>query len=216
MAAAATRFRVIVVDDHPVIRRGVRDILSDCTRIDVVGEATSGGEAMRLVSELKPDLVLLDVTLPDRSGIEVLKDLILTYPTVRVLVLSIHPEEQYAVRALRAGASGYLTKESAPEELVKAIERVMEGGLYVTEEIAVQLARFGEKARNEVPAHELLSDREFEVLRLLGQGKSISQIADELELSVKTVSTYRTRILEKLGKETTADLIRYAVEHRLV
>ncbi len=209
--------RVLIVDDHPVIRRGVRDILSSGGPwIRVVGEAGSGAEALRFLSENEVELVLLDVTLPDRSGIEILKDLRQVYPQVRVLVLSIHPEEQYAGRALRAGAAGYLTKESAPEELLLAIERILRGGRYVTESLAEVLSKqaTGEFAEGVAP-HELLSDREFEVLRLLGQGKAVSQIAEEMGVSVKTVSTYRTRILEKLGKETTAELIRYALEHRL-
>jgi DNA-binding NarL/FixJ family response regulator len=208
--------RVLIVDDHPIIRRGVREILADDSKICVVGEAGSGSEALRVLGQLDVDFVLLDVTLPDRSGIEVLKDIRQLFPWVRVLVLSIHPEEQYAVRALRAGALGYLTKESAPEELLRAIERVIRGGKYVTANIAESLSRLASDDLKGLAPHELLSDREFEVLRLLAQGHGVSQIAEKLGLSVKTVSTYRARILEKLGKETTAQLIRYAIDHHLV
>jgi two-component system invasion response regulator UvrY len=210
------RLRAVIVDDHPVIRRGIRDILTECESVEVVAEASTGAEAMKVVGEAAPDLLLLDVTLPDRSGIELLRDLLALHPKLKVLVLSIHPEEHYAVRALRAGARGYLTKDSAPEELVSAIARVTAGGRYVSEEIARQLAKWGEHQYGELPPHELLSDREFEVLRMIGGGKSVSQIAGELGVSVKTVSTYRTRILEKLGMESTAELIRYAVDHGLL
>lgn len=207
--------RVVIVDDHPVIRRGVRDILADNPHLEVVAEASSGVEALHTVCEMRPDLVLLDVTLPDRTGIEVLKELKELSPQTKVLVLSIHSEEQYAVRALRAGAAGYLTKESAPEDLLRAIEAVLDGEVFVTDTIARRLTRLTSRRESPEVPHELLSDREFEVLRLLGQGKGISQIAAEMGVSVKTVSTYRARILEKLGKESTAELIRYAVEHNL-
>ncbi|MCX7625671.1 MAG: response regulator transcription factor [Candidatus Sumerlaeaceae bacterium] len=209
------RLKIVIVDDHPVIRRGVRDILAENPLFEVVGEAASGLEALQRVRETRPDLVLLDVTLPDRTGIEVLKDIRDWFPQIKVLVLSIHSEEQYAVRALRAGAVGYITKESAPEDLLQAIEAVLEGDIFVTETIARKLTKLTTRHETPETPHELLSDREFEVLRLLGQGKGISQIAAELGVSVKTVSTYRARILEKLGKESTAELIRYAVEHNL-
>ncbi len=210
------RLRLIIVDDHPVIRRGIRDVLSDWEGAEVVGEASSASEAMRLLGNSLPDLVLLDVTLPDRSGIELLKDIVAAYPHIKVLVLSIHPEEQYALRALRAGAWGYLTKASAPEELLNALARIAAGSRYVTESIAEKLATIGEHTKEDMAPHELLSDREFEVLRLLGAGRTISDIANDLGLSVKTVSTYRSRILEKLGKNSTAELVRYAIDHGLV
>jgi DNA-binding NarL/FixJ family response regulator len=215
MATSPKILTVVIVDDHPVIRRGVKDILSESAAVDVVGEAASAQEAFQVIRQTKPDLVLLDVTLPDRSGIDLLKDIRASYPAVKVLVLSIHSEHLYAVRALRAGAVGYLTKDSAPEELLKALQRITAGGRYVSENVASELAKWEERKTLELAPHELLSDREFEVLRLLGQGKSISQIATELGVSVKTVSTYRARILEKLDKDGTADLIRYAVEHGL-
>jgi DNA-binding NarL/FixJ family response regulator len=154
--------------------------------------------------------------MPDRTGLEVLKDLKILYPRLKVLILSIHPEDRYALRALKAGAAGYLTKDSAPEELVGAIERVLKGGRYVSQSIAEKLTDVAQGNLEGIALHELLSDREFEVLRLLGEGKSVSQIADELALSVKTVSTYRARICEKLRLESTADLIRYAVEYKIV
>jgi len=216
MEASVSKIRIVVADDHPVIRRGVCGILSEKECFEVVAEASNALEVLAAVKEHKPDLLLLDVTMPDRTGLEVLKDLKILYPRLKVLILSIHPEDRYALRALKAGAAGYLTKDSAPEELVGAIERVLKGGRYVSQSIAEKLTDVAQGNLEGIALHELLSDREFEVLRLLGEGKSVSQIADELALSVKTVSTYRARICEKLRLESTADLIRYAVEYKIV
>lgn len=206
---------VLIVDDHPVIRRGLRDILEVQSGMHVDGEASNGEEALALIQRQSWDVVLLDVTMPGRNGLEVLRDIHEQYPALPVLMLSLHPEDHYAMRALKAGASGYLTKDSTPEELVSAIQRVLQGKRYITPTLAERLA-------NEVGAgggrnpHELLSDREFQVLCQLGQLKTVTQIAEAMSLSVKTISTYRARILEKLGMKQTADLIRYAREHRLV
>lgn len=206
--------RVLIVDDHPVIRRGLRDIIESATEMQVGGEASNAAEALTLVQRGGFDVVLMDITMPGRTGLEALKDIHIDTPNLPVLMLSIHPEDQYAVRALKAGASGYLTKDSAPEELVNAINKVVRGGKYVTASLAERLA--SEIGQREVSApHELLSDREYQVLCEIGKGKTVSQIAQEMSLSVKTVSTYRTRILEKLAVEHTADLIRYALEHHL-
>ena len=207
--------RVLIVDDHPVIRRGLREILTEHDDTEVCAEAGNAAEALELVRKERPDIVLMDITMPGRSGIEALQDIKREFPALPVLMLSIHPEDQYALRALKAGASGYLTKESAPDELMKAITKAVAGGRYVTETLAERLAMdVGGNAGRE--PHELLSDREYEVLRHIGRGKPVSLIAEEMSLSVKTVSTYRSRILEKLALEHTADLIRYALEHKLV
>ncbi|MBX7246343.1 MAG: response regulator transcription factor [Candidatus Sumerlaeaceae bacterium] len=206
--------RLLIADDHPVIRRGLKEILSEQSGMEVVAEASNAAEVLEQVRKHKLDVVLLDITMPGRSGIDALRDIKHEYPKLPVLMLSIHPEDQYAVRVLKNGASGYLTKESAPEELVNAIHKVVAGGRYVSASLAERLAvEIGGDSTKE--PHELLSDREYEVLVQIGKGKPVSQIADEMSLSVKTVSTYRTRILEKLGLENTADLIRYAIERNL-
>lgn len=208
--------RVLIVDDHPVIRRGLREILSEEEGLEVGGEGSTAAEALQLVQGQHWDVVLLDITMPGRNGLEALRDIKAFRPELPVLMLSIHPEDQYAIRALKAGAAGYLTKESAPEELVRAIRKVVRGGRYITASLAERLAEeVGAPADRSRLPHELLSDREFQVLLELVRGKSVTAIAQELSLSVKTVSTYRTRILEKFGAHSTAELVRYAVEHKL-
>jgi DNA-binding NarL/FixJ family response regulator len=206
--------RVFVADDHAVVRRGVLQILEDSPDIVVAGEAGGGRETLRGVQETDPDVLLLDIAMPDGGGLEVLAQLRSLQPDLRILILSMYPEKQYAVRALRAGAAGYLTKESAPEELVAAIRKVAQGGTYVSQSLAEKLA--GE-LKGEAPKeqHEALSDREYQVVRLLAAGKTVSEIAADLSLSVKTVSTYRARILEKLRLKSTAEVIRYALEQGL-
>ncbi|HEX9796056.1 MAG TPA: response regulator transcription factor [Anaerolineales bacterium] len=206
--------RVLIVDDHAVVRQGLSRILADQEGIEVGGEASTGRQAIQMGKLEAWDLVILDVSLPDGSGFEVLQELRHAKPDLPILVLSVHKETQYALRTLRAGAAGYLTKECAPDELVQAIRRVEKGGKYVSLDLAESLANVlaGE---HEPIAHDALSDREFETLRMLGSGLSVSQIAEELAISPKTVSTYRRRILDKLGLETTAELIRYALEHDL-
>lgn len=214
---SAAPIRVLIVDDHPVIRRGLREILSEEEGMEVGGEGSNAAEALRMVQSGPWDVVLLDITMPGRNGLEALRDIKAVRPELPVLMLSIHPEDQYAIRALKAGASGYLTKESAPEELVGAIRKVIRGGRYITVSLAERLAdEVGGASDKSRKPHELLSDREFQVLVEIGRGKSITAIAEELSLSVKTVSTYRTRILEKLGGSGTADLVRYALEHQLI
>lgn len=207
--------RVVVADDHAVVRRGLIQILAETTDIDVVAEAATGAEVLRRVQENDCDVVVLDVAMPNGGGIEILDRLRRLRPQVAVLILSVYPEDQYALRALKAGASGYLTKASAPEELTRAIRQVARGRRYITtslaEMLAAELGREGEKE-----PHESLSEREYQVMCLLARGKSVSDIAGELSLSVKTVSTYRRRLLEKLELQTTADIIRYAFQHRLV
>lgn len=207
--------RVLIVDDHPVVRSGLKRILGDEIDIEVAGEAQNAQEALDLANKTACDVLVLDIELPGRSGLDVLKDLKKSQPKLPVLVLSIYPKEQFAVRVLRAGAVGYLTKESAPEELVKAIRAVYKGGKYISasvaEELVSQLVWGTSKA-----LHEALSDREFQVLKMIASGKSVSQIAKELSFSVKTISTYRSRILAKTGMKTNAELTHYAVENKLV
>jgi DNA-binding NarL/FixJ family response regulator len=207
--------KLLVADDHPLVRQGLRRVVADSPDIVVVGEAATADEMLVQVDRLGPDLVVLDVSMPGPGLLEALRTLRARHPAVRTLVLSVHPEEQYAVRALKAGAAGYLTKDQAPLELLAAIRRVYRGGRYVSEALGEKLA-LGLGPDTATAPHEQLSDREFEVLRLLGAGSSVSDIARRLSLSPKTVSTYRTRILAKLRVKSTAELIRYAVEHDLV
>lgn len=206
--------RVIVVDDHPIVRRGLKETLAAERDITVVAEAARSEEVLGLLTAHPCDLVLLDLSLPGRGGLEVMKDLRREFPRVPVLIVSTHDESQYAVRALRGGAAGYLTKSSAPEELVRAVRAIAETGRYISESVAFTLADYTQADRSG-SLHERLSDREHEVFRLLTAGRTVSEIADELSLSVKTVSTYRTRLADKLGISSTADLVRYAIEHRL-
>ena len=207
--------RVLIADDHAILRRGLRDILVREVKGAVCEEAQNAQEVLSLVQSHDWDLVILDVSMPGRSGFDVLRDLKRMRPNVPVLVLSMHPEDQYGTRVLKAGASGYMNKESAPEELIKAIRKVLAGGRYVSPTLAEKLA-LDLSAEAEQPLHHRLSDRELEVLRMIGLGKTISQIAEELHLSVTTVSTYRARILEKMNLTTTAELIRYALSNHLV
>lgn len=208
------KYRCLVVDDHPLMRQGVKDLLLGKRLCHAVVEAASGEEALTAVRREPWDLLVLDVALPDKHGLEVLKEVKLLRPSIRVIMLSLYPEREFALRAIKAGASGYLTKDRSPSELVKAVEEVVAGRRYITASLANQIADLLDRGQPET-LHASLSDREMQVLRLLGQGKAVSIIADELALSVKTVSTYRGRLLEKLKLTTTADLIRYAIEHHL-
>jgi two-component system, NarL family, invasion response regulator UvrY len=206
---------VLIADDHTVVRQGLKQILSNDAQFRVVGEAATGDEVMLLVKSLRVDALVLDISMPGKNGLEVLKELKRTHPRLPVLVLSMHPEDQFAIRILRAGAAGYVTKESAPDELIGALRKVCSGGKHVSPELAEKLAVFIE-GQQSGPLHELLSDREFEVLRMLALGQTVSEIADELLLSVKTISTYRTRVLEKMKMSTNAELTRYALQNQLV
>ena len=207
--------RFLIADDHPILRRGLADILSRAFEGAICDEAGNAQEVVSKVQSQDWDLVVLDVTMPGRSGLDVLRDLKGLRPELPVLVLSMHPEDQLGKRALKAGASGYMNKESAPEELIKAVRKVLAGGIYVSPVLAERLAR-DLNEDSERPLHETLSDREFEVLRLIGSGMTTTQIAEVLHLSMPTVSTYRTRMLEKMNMRTTADLIKYALRNRLV
>src|SRR5256886_4268087 len=207
--------RVLIADDHAVFRRGLKETIGEAFPKVTFGEAKSAVEAVESVRLQNWDIVILDISMPGKSGLDILDDLKRLRPKVPVLFLSMHPEEQYAKRALKAGAAGYLTKESVPEELKTAVKRVLGGGRYVSATLAEKLA-YDLRGGTGVPVHELLSDREFQVLRMVASGKTIKQIAGEISLSVKTVSTYRSRILEKTGLKTTAELIRYALQSQLV
>lgn len=207
--------RVLIADDHSVVREGIKQILNAMPDMRVVDEASTGEDVLRKARGSEWDVLVLDISMPGRSGFDILLDLQSEMPQRPVLVLSMHAEDQYARRVLKAGASGYLNKESVPEELIKAIRKVVEGGKYVSPSLAEQLAfEMGSPAT--LTPHENLSDREFQVLRMIAAGQSVSQIAQELSLSVKTVSTYRARILEKMNMTTNADLIHYAIDNKLV
>ena len=207
--------RLLIADDHPIVRAGLRRIAEEDRSISVAAEASTGDEALTTMRTAIVDVVLLDVSMPGAPFTETLRRLREDHPTVRVLVLSGHPEEQWAVRALRAGASGYLTKDHSPEQLVDAVRRVHRGGRFVSPALAERLASQLGPSVAATP-HELLSDREFEVLRLLGAGHTVKEVAAKLGLSPKTVSTYRTRLMEKLHFGSTADLVRYAAHHGLI
>lgn len=207
--------RVLIADDHAILRRGLIEILTREWKDAVCGEAENAQQTLAQVHDHAWDLVILDVTMPGRSGVDVLADLKRVRPKLPVLVLSMHPEDQYGKRVLKAGASGYMNKDSAPDELIKAIRKVLAGGRYVSPALAEVLASDLGRATDR-PLHETLSDRELEVLRLIGSGKAVSQIAEMLLLSVTTVSTYRARMLEKMGMTTTAELMNYALRNRLV
>jgi two-component system, NarL family, invasion response regulator UvrY len=206
--------RILIADDHPIVRAGLRRIAEDDRGISVTAEAPSGDAALLALRQHVADVVLLDVSMPGTPFTETLRLLREEHPTVRVLVLSAHPEDQWAIRALRGGASGYLTKDHSPEQLLDAIRRVHRGGRYVSPTLAERLA--AQLGQDFVGApHEELSDREFDVLRGLGTGRSVKEVAESLGLSPKTVSTYRTRLMEKLGFATNSDLVRYCAEHGL-
>jgi two-component system, NarL family, invasion response regulator UvrY len=206
---------ILIADDHAILRRGLKEILARELEGAVCGEAENAQQVLVQIQNWEWDVVILDVTMPGRSGMDALKDIKAARPKLPVLVLSMHPEDQYGKRVLKAGASGYINKDSVPEELVKAIRKVMAGGRYVSAALAEKLA-WDLGADAERPVHEILSDREFEVLRILASGKTVSQTAEDLHLSVNTVSTYRARILEKMNMTTTAELMHYALQNHLV
>ena len=207
--------RVLIADDHAILRRGLGEILTRALEGAVYGEANDAQQVMAQVQNREWDLVILDVSMPGRSGLDVLRDLKLLRPKLPILVLSMHPEDQYGKRILKAGAAGYMNKESAPEELIKAIRRVLAGGRYVSPTLAEKLALdLNDNLKRE--GQEALSHREFEILRMIALGKTVSQIAEELHLGVSTVSTYRARLLEKMRMTTTAELMSYALRHHVV
>ncbi|MDH4286300.1 MAG: response regulator transcription factor [Gallionella sp.] len=206
--------KILIADDHAIVRGGLKQLLSGESGFSVAGEASDGLEALKRLREQPFDVLLMDMSMPGRSGIELIKQVKSEHPKLAILVLSMHKEEQYALRAMKAGASGYLTKESAPELLISAIRKVAQGGVFITpgaaERMAVEL--YG---NNEAPAHTLLSDREYQVFRMIVAGTPINAIADELSLSVKTISTHKTRVLQKMRMSNAAELIHYAIRHQL-
>jgi two-component system, NarL family, invasion response regulator UvrY len=207
--------KVLIADDHAVFRRGLRETLAEAFPRVTFGEARTAQEALEHVRRQDWDVVILDISMPGKSGLEILDDLKRLRPKLPILLLSMHPEQQFARRALKSGAAGYLTKDGVPEELKVAIKKIVGGGRYVSETLAEKLA-LDLREGSDLPLYELLSDREFQVLRMIASGKSVKEIAEDLSLSVKTVSTYRARILEKTGMKTNAELIRYALQTQLV
>jgi len=205
----------LIADDHAVVRRGLKELLTDSGRIAVDGEAGTAREALEKVRERDWDILILDINLPDRSGLDILHDVKRERPNMPVLILTVCSEDQFAIRALRSGASGYLTKESAPAQLVDAVQKVVAGGRYISTAVAERLA-LHVGANGNRPPQESLSDREHQVFRMLATGKTVSQIAVEMNLSVKTISTYRGRVLDKMGMRTNAELTYYAVRNQLV
>ena len=207
--------KILIADDHTVFREGLKRIFAEAADIAEIGEAANAQQLLERVAEKHWDMVLLDISMPGKSGLEVLKEIKQIHPRLAVLVLSMHPERQFAVRVIKAGAAGYLTKGSAAGEVVKAIRRVYRDGKYISDSVAEHLAMaVGQKSDR--PLHESLSDREFEVLRMIGAGKTVGEIAEDLSLSVKTVSTYRTHLLEKMNLRNNAELMLYVITNRLL
>ena len=209
------KIRILIADDHPIVRAGFKLVITDTQDMTVADEAGNGQEVLNLIRKHDYDIVLLDISMPGRNGLEVLKDLKAEKPKLPVMILSIYPEEQYAVRALRAGASGYMTKASAPNELIAAIRKISQGGKYISASLAEKLTDYLDEDANK-PLHEKLSDREYQVMLLIASGKTVTQIADELCLSVKTISTYRRHILEKMQFSTNAEITMYAIQNKLL
>ena len=210
-----TPIKILLADDHTIVREGLKQILAETPDMVVIDEARNGQEVLDKIAQNDHDVVLLDISMPGRSGLDVLKQIKTEKPRMAVLVLSMYSEEQYALRALKAGASGYLTKESAPDRLIEAIRKVSEGRKYISPSVAEKLA-LNLEFSEERPPHETLSDREYQVMCMIASGKTVKEIAADLALSVKTISTYRTRILEKMGLRNNAALTHYAVQNRLV
>ena len=206
--------RIVIADDHAIVREGLKRIVADAPDLQVAGEAADGTEVMKAVRELEFDILVLDLSMPGRSGMELIKLVKAEKPKLRILVLSMHQETQYAVRAIKSGASGYLTKESAPAQLEQAIRKIAGGGAYISAEVAEQLA-LGAMPGSDTLPHESLSDREFEVFRLLVSGEAVSEVAHKLNLSVKTVSTHKANLMQKMGLHNASDLVRYAIKHEL-
>lgn len=206
--------RILIADDHTIVRKGLKQILSEGMNNVEFGESSNASETLLLIKK-KFDLLILDLSMPGRSGIDLLKDIKVQSPKIPILVLSMYPEDQYALRVIKAGAMGYLTKDSAPEELVIAVTKILKGGKYISAALSDQLLGLIQRPQ-QGEDYEQLSDREFQVLKLIASGKTATDIADALSISVKTVSTYRTRILEKLQLSSNAELTRYALQHKLV
>jgi two-component system, NarL family, invasion response regulator UvrY len=207
--------KVLIADDHWIVRKGLKEVLAEISTTDEIGEAANGTEVMEQLFSSEWDIIILDLSLPDKNGLDVLLEIKQRKPDQKVLILTMNQEDEIALRALKTGASGYLTKESVPEELINAINKIYNGGRYVSHKIAETIALSMEKYQGKAP-HEALSDREFQVLCLIASGNSLKEISRDLCLSVKTVSTYRTRILEKLQLSSNVDMTHYAIKHRII
>ena len=207
--------RIFITDDHSLIREGLKKIINDEKDISIIGEAGNAKDTMSFVLSKNIDMLILDLNLPDKSGLDLLKELKSLKPELKILILSMHPEDRFAMRVLRAGASGYITKESVGEELVRAIRKVYNGGKYVSESLAEMLA-IEIQGGGDKPIHEILSDREFQVLQMIASGKTLAEISEALSLAVTTISTYRARVLEKLNLHSNAELIHYAITNKLL
>ena len=208
--------RVMITDDHAIVRQGLKQILSETEDISVTGEAETGFQAIKIVRQQEFDVMLLDISLPDRNGIEVLKQIRKDRPSLAILMLSMHNENEFAVRAIKAGAAGYLNKQSAPAQLVTAIRQVAAGHKFITPALAEELANAITAGAPDQPLHAILSDREYQTLCMIAAGKGLSEISEEMCLSPKTVSVYRARLMEKLKLSNNSELIRYAIKHNLV
>jgi len=207
--------KLIIADDHPIVREGLKQIIADSPHFTVSDEAGNGAELLDKVRKEDFDVIILDLKMPGMDGLDVLKQLKIEKPRIPVIILTVHPEAQYALRILRAGASGYLTKESVSDELITAIKKVYRGGKYISPSLAEKIA-FALDTDSEKMLHETLSDREYQVMYMIASGKTVTEIAEELSLSVKTISTYRARILEKMNMKTNAELTRYAFQNSLI
>jgi len=214
IAECKSKIRILIADDHPLFRQGLKNAFGDTTDIEVVSEVENGNDVMEKVRENDLSLVLLDISMPGKAGLEVLKQLKAEHPKIPVLILSVYPENQYAVRFIKAGASGYLTKESSVDTLLDAVRKVAQGGNYASADITEKLAF--DFLNIDKPPHELLSDREYQVFSMIPTGKSLTEIGKDLSLSVKTISTHRTRILDKMKMKKNAELIHYAIQHDLM
>lgn len=206
---------IIIADDHPVVRTGLKQFLNDESGLNVIGEAENYTDVITLLQENACDLLLLDISMPGMNGLEILRQIKNSYPETKVLILSVHPEEQYAIRAFKEGASGYITKDSAPDELIKAVNKIMEGSKYVSPRFAEKLAD-NILPENQGPLHNVLSNREFDVMVKIAQGKSLTEISEDLFISIKTVSAYRSRILHKLNMTNNAELVQYCLREKLI
>lgn len=206
---------ILIADDHTIVRKGLKQILSEGMSNVKFGESSNAAETLSITKKQHFDILILDLSMPGRSGLDLLKDIKVRFPKLPILVLSMYPEDQYALRVVKAGAMGYMTKDSAPEELVNAVTKILKGGKYISTALSEQLVSLVQEKKKE-DGLESLSDREFQVLKMIASGKTVSEIADEIALSVKTISTYRTRILEKLHFSTNAELTRYAMQNKIV
>lgn len=206
--------KILLVDDHIIVRKGIKELLEDSDEIRVVSEAGTAEEMFKIINKEDLDMVILDISLPGRSGVDALKQLKSSIPELPVLILSMHPESQYALRVMKSGAAGYLTKESVPEELIKAIHKINRGKKYISTNLAEELTNFLNGNIEKLP-HQTLTDREYEVLLKIAEGQKLTEIAEDLSLSVKTISTYRSRILKKMKMKTNSELIKYVLKNKL-